>query len=342
MAIVSPGPVTGALLLALAFALLAGHSWRSRRAARRYRSEAEQSAQSVTVLKAAQDLAENGLWCIELEPLRYLWSAEMCTLAGLPEGTAPSEQLLGKIIPEGLRQIELGMATHALDTEPFVIEFELCAPGASSRILRARARNTFSPEGVREQVFMVVRDVTGEYRLQRDRDAALESTRQTRKEADTDALTGLANRRFAMAALDRTVAEARRSGKPVSLIVFDIDHFKQVNDRHGHPAGDRVIARVARIAQRQARERDCLGRIGGEEFLWLMPGCDAPSALRAAERLRWAIEAGTHSAPIPSVTISAGHAEMEQGDAALALFARADEALYAAKREGRNRVTQAA
>ena len=342
MAVFSPRPVTGVLLLAISFALVSGHAWCTRRAARYFRRKAEQSAQSVTILKTAQDLSGNGLWCIELHPRRHLWSAEMCGLAGLPEGTAPSEELLEEIMPEGLRQLELGMAVHATDPEPFEIEFEVCAQGAMSRVLRARARNAFSPEGEREQVFMVIRDVTEKYLLQRDRDVALETARLARKEADTDALTGLANRRCAMAALDRAVADARRSGEPVSLIVFDIDHFKQVNDRHGHLVGDRVITKVGRIAQRQAREKDCVGRIGGEEFLWLMPGCDAPSALHAAERLRWAIEAGTHSAPIPSITISAGHAELEEGDAALMLFARADEALYAAKREGRNRVAQAA
>ena len=99
---------------------------------------------------------------------------------------------------------------------------------------------------------------------------------------------------------------------------------------------------VGEIAMRQAREPDVIGRIGGEEFLWILPDCDSEAALCAAERLRWAIEAGTHSAPVPSITISAGHAEMEEGDTSIILFARADAALYNAKRAGRNRVVQAA
>ena len=93
---------------------------------------------------------------------------------------------------------------------------------------------------------------------------------------------------------------------------------------------------------RQAREFDVIGRIGGKEFLWILPDCDSEAALRAAERLRWIIEAGTRSAPIPSVIISASHAEIEEGDASLILFARADAALYKAKRGGRNRVARAA
>ena len=99
---------------------------------------------------------------------------------------------------------------------------------------------------------------------------------------------------------------------------------------------------VGDIAMRQARELDIVGRIGGEEFLGILPDCESEAALCAAERLCWAIEAGTHSAPIPSITISAGHAEMEEGDASITLFAPADAALYNAKRAGRNRVVQAA
>lgn len=104
----------------------------------------------------------------------------------------------------------------------------------------------------------------------------------------------------------------------------------------------RATGMVGDIAMRQARELDIVGRIWGEEFLGILPDCESEAALCAAERLRWAIEAGTHSAPIPSITISAGHAEMEEGDASITLFARADAALYDAKRAGRNRVVQAA
>ncbi|MBX7540219.1 sensor domain-containing diguanylate cyclase [Qipengyuania sphaerica] len=294
------------------------------------------------MLETAEGLAGFGRWCIEIEPRRHLWSEEMCHLAGLPAGTAPREDILERIMPEGLEQIETVICAHERDIEAFAIEFEVNHRDGKTSILRARARNVFAPDGTREQVFMVVRDVTTDYALQRDRDEAIERANQARREADTDALSGLANRRFVMAELDRAVVNARSDGEPLSVVVFDIDHFKQVNDRHGHPVGDKVIAMVAEIAGRQARELDTVGRIGGEEFMWLMPGCDSEAALCAAERLRWAVEAGTHSAPIPSVTISVGHAEIADADAALTLFARADEALYEAKRGGRNRVAQAA
>ena len=342
MAMFSPGPVTSALLLASSFVLLGVTCLNQRHLARRIREDTARLSRSVDQLQKAEGLAGYGRWCIELEPRRHLWSEEMCHLAGLPPGTPPREDILARIMPEGMKQIETVLSAHGDDREPFVIEFEVAERGQDTRILRARARNVFSAQGLREQVFMVVRDVSEHYALRRDRDEALERAAQAQRDANTDVLTGLANRRYAMAELDRAVMEARRDETPLSIVVFDIDHFKSVNDRHGHPVGDKVIKMVGEIASRQAREFDTIGRIGGEEFLWILPDCDSGAALRAAERLRWAIEAGMHSAPVPSVTISAGHAEIEAGDAALILFARADTALYDAKRAGRNRVAKAA
>ena len=338
----SPGPVAGALLLTAVCIVAAATCRQTRRLARSLRSEAEQHARTVTILQTAEDLAGYGRWCIELESRRHLWSAEMCKLIGLPDGTPPDEGLLRQLMPAGMEQLEIVIASHCADREPFTIEFETAPPDAEPRVLRARARNFFSPEGGREQVFMVVSDVTPEYRLRRDRDDAVTRAEQAQKQADSDALTGLASRRAVMAELDRAVVRAHGEEEPLSLVVFDVDHFKSVNDRHGHPAGDAVLARIGEIAARHARERDTIGRIGGEEFLWILPGCDARCAMRAAERLRWAVEAGTHSAPIPSVTISAGHAQLSGSEAGLMLFARADEALYAAKRNGRNKVGRAA
>ena len=335
LALFSPGPVASALLLTFALLLIALHGCRARR-------KVDRLKRNVALLEKAEGLAGYGRWCIELEPLRHLWSEEMCHLAGLSPGTTPRDDILKRIFPDGMKQIETVLRAHAADHEAFVIEFEIQDRDKTVRILRASARNMFDYEGRRERVFMVVRDVTADYTLERDRDEAIERAERAQEEANTDDLTGLANRRFAMARLDRAIVKARENGHPLSIIVFDIDNFKSINDRYGHPIGDKVIARLAKIARSQARAIDLVGRIGGEEFIWLMPGCDNDAALEAAERLRWAIEAGTHSAPIPSITISAGHAQMEESDGSLLLFARADAALYEAKRNGRNRVVQAA
>ena len=249
-------------------------------------------------------------------------------------------------MPDGLAQIETTLATHADDRETYAVEFELIHPAKGERVLRARARNHFDLAGVRDQVFMVLRDVTEEYRriarMEAEKAAADERAEEAIRLAETDPLTGLANRRAAMNALDMALLASRVGKRSVALLVFDIDRFKPVNDRHGHLAGDEVLRRIAELAKRQARLGDCVARIGGEEFLWIMPGADDVLARDAAERLRWAVEAGTSLAPVPGVTVSVGWAVHGIGDTSLSLFSRADAALYAAKREGRNRVRAAA
>ena len=329
-------------LLLVSIAALAALSYRYTLVSRALTNRTQGLVDSVEQLQAAEGLAGIGRWCIELEPRRHLWSEEMCRMAGLEEGITPSREILSKIMPNGLAQLETTLNAHQGDSGRYRVEFEMEDPAGDIRILRANAQNSFSPDGERDQVFMVVRDVTHEYFLQQDREEALERAEQAERQANTDSLTAIANRRFIMAELDRLMLCAGITGRPFSIVVFDIDHFKGVNDTHGHLIGDRVIAKVAKIASSQKGDDEEVGRIGGEEFLWVMPDCDSAAALRAAERLRWAIEAGTLGAPLPPVTISAGHAEMRNGDTSLTLFARADEALYNAKRMGRNRVSQAA
>lgn len=335
-------------VVALAFAGLglATLLFRNSRRARRLASRNRQLARNVAHLEVAQGLAGIGRWCIELPEERHLWSEEMCHIAGLPKGTAPTQELLACLMPDGLSQLRTTLGAHSIDPMPYVVEFDVILRTGEERVLRARARNDFGPDGDRERVFMVVRDVTDEYavvrRVEAEKKRALELAAEAQKEANTDALTGLASRRAIMASLDRSILEAQRSGSAYSIVIFDIDHFKRINDLHGHAVGDRVLTHLSQIVVRQARGADAVGRVGGEEFLWLLPDCDAKAAYDAAERLRWAIEAGTHSAPIPEITISAGHATLLPGEGALTLFARADAALYEAKRNGRNRVADAA
>lgn len=338
----SPDPAARALLLTILSALTFFMWVREKRLARSLRADAKELALHLEMLEKAENLADYGRWCIQFEPRRHLWSQGMARLLSLPPESEPSEANLDRVMPGGIAQIETVLEAHAADREPFTIEFEIEEAEHKLRMLRARVHNSFSPEGKREQAFLVIRDVTNAYALRRDRDEAVAQLEDAKKDANTDALTGLPNRRFAMGELDRNVVSVRNQGGQLSIVVFDIDHFKSVNDRHGHPVGDKVIAKVGAIAAQHIRENDLIARIGGEEFIWIMPGCTADAALRAAERLCWAVEAGTHSAPIPSITISAGYAELAQGDASLTLFARADAALYEAKRAGRNRVTRAA
>lgn len=302
--------------------------------------------ENLTQLRLAEQLAGVGRWSIDIATRQHRWSEEVCAIVGVPSGSPPSNSLLARLLPEGMRQMETTFYSHRNDREPFVVEFEIENPDLGTRVLRAKACNAHSPEGVREQVFMVVRDVTEEYTrvvtAERDRAEALAREEEARQLANTDALTGLANRRAAMAELDRAIMTARKTGSDLGLIVFDIDHFKRVNDTHGHAVGDRVLAEVGRIAARNSRDGQMAARIGGEEFLMILAHAPEPAVSGAAERLRLAVEAGTALSPVPCVTVSLGRAMFGPGDTSLTLFARADEALYAAKKAGRNRVALAA
>ena len=155
--------------------------------------------------------------------------------------------------------------------------------------------------------------------------------------AATDELTGLASRRAFLNTLDRELAAVARDGRLLALALFDIDHFKRVNDRYGHLAGDEVLERVARLARRSVREEDLVGRLGGEEFAILMPGATMAQAVAAGERLRAACAAELHpSCPGLMVTISVGVATAEAESTATTLLHDADAALYRAKNSGRN------
>ena len=165
--------------------------------------------------------------------------------------------------------------------------------------------------------------------------------RRLREMAATDPLTGVANRRSIEQHGDEAIARARASGLPLCALALDVDHFKTINDNHGHPCGDQVLARIAVACRDALRHFDLLGRTGGEEFLVLLPDTRLERALSIAERLRSTVEALDFSdiADGLATTISIGVVELRAGDAGLQeLVGRADSALYRAKGNGRNRV----
>ena len=163
--------------------------------------------------------------------------------------------------------------------------------------------------------------------------------------ATTDELTGLANRRTTLERLASELARSGREASPVGVIEVDVDRFKQVNDTHGHPAGDAVLAAVATAMTRSVRPYDVVGRIGGEEFLVVAPAVDADGLVALAERIRVQVEGETVAVDDGTevrVTVSAGCALSSGDDESLEdLLRRADSALYAAKDNGRNRVESA-
>lgn len=164
--------------------------------------------------------------------------------------------------------------------------------------------------------------------------------RDALQSANTDPLTGLNNRAALETALRREIDLAQRHGAPLSLIVADIDHFKNINDTYGHAVGDNALQALALCAARTARGSDILFRYGGEEFVILLSNTGPNGALLLAERLRRAVQ----EMPLMcgdacfNMSISAGLSTLEPGDGIENLFQRADSGLYLAKQEGRNRV----
>lgn len=175
------------------------------------------------------------------------------------------------------------------------------------------------------------------------RDRADEINRQM---AAQDALTGSANRRALIAALQRDVARAVRTEEPLSLMMVDIDHFKRINDRWGHLAGDQVLRKVVEVLRARVRHQDLVGRYGGEEFMVLLPGADLMGATALARQLCSAVEAtpcvfeGREIRVTVSIGVAGGSVtSLDRWDT---LIAAADRALYEAKNAGRNRVVGSA
>ena len=158
-------------------------------------------------------------------------------------------------------------------------------------------------------------------------------------EAGTDSLTGQPNRRALDELLKQQVNASHSTGRTFSVLLLDIDHFKLVNDTHGHGAGDDTLRAFAQRVREHLRQGDTCARYGGEEFVVVLPGTTLVAALEVAERLRQGVaEASLMSVPLVRTTVSIGAAQYLPGETVEQLLARADTAVYAAKRGGRNQV----
>jgi diguanylate cyclase (GGDEF)-like protein len=201
-------------------------------------------------------------------------------------------------------------------------EFEIAEPNRS--VVRWVARTVDSPLAT---CMIVLSDITVEVDLRLGYERL----------AFGDRLTGLPNRRAGELALQSEVARAERYGFPLSIALLDLDHFKSVNDSHGHSAGDAVLQAAARVISSSIRETDSVFRWGGEEFLLLMPSTNVAGAVVCAERVRATVSASI-SSPGGPVTVSIGVAQCHAGTTTQELLTHADERLYAAKSAGRNLV----
>ena len=203
-------------------------------------------------------------------------------------------------------------------------------------MLTARAEDLDRVRGLRAGAD----DYLGKPFQQEELEARIEAVTRRAELGRRDGQTGLPNRRTFDEHLESMFAPDRPTGRPFALVLFDIDHFKSVNDTQGHPAGDRVLQDVATLAQRQLRTGEQIFRVGGEEFAIVVPG-NRNAAVIVAERVRAAVESEAREPKLP--TLSAGVAAFpEDASTRDQLFKQADLALYAAKQGGRNVVMLAA
>ena len=264
--------------------------------------------------------------------------AACLVIFGLPEGSPPPlEAAINAYHPEDRHIVTENLEKAIEDRQGFEFKARIIRPDGEVRHVRSRGELDHHSDRDRMGLFGIVQDVTQqgthELSITEARSRAEEAALSAKILAETDQLTQIPNRRRVTADLTNAVMTSRSDGNAVSVALFDIDHFKRVNDTFGHQMGDEVLKRVAETATAAVRAGDIVGRFGGEEFVIVLPNTTAKTAMLIAERVRMAIQkAGT----TPAVTISVGVAERTQKEDVESLLRGADQALYLAKREGRN------
>jgi diguanylate cyclase (GGDEF)-like protein len=254
---------------------------------------------------------------------------------GLPQDLAASQLLAGPPDGGSPRSVRVSYGYEPGQADPASIREGLGVPlsGESGEPLGfltvyARGQDALGAESLAAVEGLVERATPAIENARRYREA--------RQLADTDALTGLHNRRMFHETLGREVARAQRYRRSLGLIVLDLDDFKQINDQYGHLVGDSVLAEVGERMRAVARTADVPCRIGGEEFAVILPESARTEAEALYQRLAEAISA-LPIAGVGTIRFSAGLAELRAEDDALSFFERADRALYTAKRDGKNR-----
>jgi two-component system, cell cycle response regulator len=271
--------------------------------------------------------------------------------------SGPQVGELYKLKPDGPTVIGRGDADVRIDDDGISRRHCSIQPRGRGALLvdLGSANGTYvDGERVREKLlasddrFQIGVSTTVKFAVADDMEAAVQ--RKLAEAALREPLTGLYNRRHFQERFAAEVAVAHRHGRPLSLLMIDVDHFKRVNDKHGHLAGDEVLKTVARALQQGIRIEDILARFGGEEFVVLAREAELEEALSVAERLRQLVEVAQtrwdsngESVPVGiTVTVSIGVAQLGEEETERDLFEAADQAVYRAKKNGRNRVVTAA
>lgn len=304
------------------------------------------SAKPVDIARAAlRKMAELGL-----APTPENFAEQYRRAAGLPP-VDPAQGLRGLEMETMLRGIVEMMSQTTAELSGGLGRF-----GKEIDGLMDRAANLDGSDGVRTIMqALTVSALALQEAVDRSREELVHTQKQlaevstelerAHEQSRTDPLTGFLNRRGMEEILLREFARSRRTSAPLSVAILDVDHFKQVNDQHGHDVGDQALVHLGKIARAGVRETDSVCRYGGEEFVVVFPGAASDGARFVVDRMRVLAENTPLAVGAQRVAIrfSAGVSELVASDGSIrALLKRADEALYAAKRAGRNRVVVAA
>jgi diguanylate cyclase (GGDEF)-like protein len=289
-------------------------------------------------------------------------SPGLVALYGVPAHQAMADPrcVLDRIVAADRAAYLSSVQASARELAPWSLDYRICHVDGSERWLRARATPSRrdngdtvwdgvvvditdqkdAEHGLRDANLVLQEEIAQRHAAEQERDALIAELQRL---SDTDPLTGALNRRGFAAIVERELRRLRRSGGSVGLVLLDLDHFKRINDRFGHEAGDLALQRTAQACRATVREVDCVGRLGGEEFAILLHDADEQAAWLVAMRLRGELERlaiNIDGLPVP-VTASFGIVAKDGTEASLPQMLRAaDAALYEAKAAGRNRVVR--
>ena len=334
--------------LALSIAGVAGLSIDNARTYQRIKETDAALQKSERSLKIAQAMAHIGHWEMDIGKGEFRWSDETYRILGYePAMLNPGyDTFIQAIHPEDRARVASHIKAAGAGNR-FDIEFKIVLPDARVRVLHGIGEVICSGVDTQPQTFGTIQDITPQKRSEllgviQDITDRKEMEWKLEQEAHTDPLTGCANRRYFLELAERELARAQRYTEQVSVLMLDLDHFKAINDKHGHQAGDLVLQKFVQVCKLTLRAEDLIGRLGGEEFAILLPETGRNKALDAAERVCRAVaatEVPLEGVPPIRFTASIGVATLAPEESSIeAIFGRADQALYEAKHAGRNRV----
>ncbi|HEY5994112.1 MAG TPA: diguanylate cyclase [Gallionellaceae bacterium] len=301
-------------------------------------------------LKIAQSIAHLGHWEWDVSTGEFLWSEETYRILGYKPQVFPAsyDAFLQTVHHDDRERVarEINKAREGIG---FDIEYKIILPNGTVRVVHGKAEFIRIGPASRPRIFGTIQDVGGARQTTmlgviQDITEQKELEWQLEEQANTDALTGCASRRNFFEHAAEEILRVHRYGGEMSMLMLDLDYFKAVNDKYGHAMGDITLKKLVEASRSVLREVDMLGRIGGEEFAVLLPETGSERALEVAERLRQAI--ADTEVPLKEgalhFTASIGVATLAKNDASTEmLLKRADQALYKAKKSGRNRVCAA-